>query len=75
MPAYTKKQRLIDTLTGRIESGEYPPGGKLPSGTQLCAEFGVSRQVVRSAIDWLKARGLLEGVPGAGVFVRDQDAR
>ncbi|WP_239098488.1 winged helix-turn-helix domain-containing protein [Micromonospora qiuiae] len=70
MPAYTKKQQLIDALTERIESGQYPPGAKLPSGTELCAEFGVSRQVVRSAIDWLKARGLVDGAPGAGVFVR-----
>ncbi|MFG1674382.1 GntR family transcriptional regulator [Micromonospora sp. NPDC049282] len=71
MPAYTKKQRLIDTLTERIESGGYPPGAKLPSGTELCAEFDVSRQVVRSAVE-LKARGLVEGAPGAGVFVRGQ---
>ncbi|WP_240944160.1 GntR family transcriptional regulator [Micromonospora thermarum] len=41
MPAYTKKQQLIDTLTKRIESGEYQPGAKLPSGTELCAQFGV----------------------------------
>ncbi|WBB96235.1 winged helix-turn-helix domain-containing protein [Solwaraspora sp. WMMA2059] len=75
MPAYTKKQRLIDTLTSRIESGEYPPGAKLPSGTEMCAEFDVSRQVVRAAIDWLKARGLVDGAPGAGVFVREQSDR
>lgn len=73
MPAYTKKQQLIETLTQRISTGEYPPGTKLPSGTELCAEFGVSRQVVRSAIDWLKARDLVEGAPGAGVFVRDPE--
>jgi GntR family transcriptional regulator len=72
MPAYTKKQQLIDALTQRIESGEYPPGAKLPSGTELCVEFDVSRQVVRSAIDWLKARGLVDGAPGAGVFVRER---
>ncbi|MFE0589591.1 winged helix-turn-helix domain-containing protein [Micromonospora echinospora] len=72
MTAYTKKQKLIDALTERIESGEYPPGSKLPSGTELCAEFTVSRQVVRSAIDWLKARGLVDGAPGAGVFVRER---
>ncbi|MEV6801485.1 GntR family transcriptional regulator [Micromonospora rifamycinica] len=41
----------------------------------MCAEFEVSRQVVRSAIDWLKARGLVEGAPGAGVFVREPDPR
>lgn len=59
-------------MTERIESGAYPPGAKLPSGTELCAEFDVSRQVVRSAVDWLKARGLVEGAPGTGVFVRGQ---
>ncbi|OZV83212.1 hypothetical protein CA850_06930 [Micromonospora echinospora] len=49
-----------------------PVRHKLPSGTELCAEFTVSRQVVRSAIDWLKARGLVDGAPGAGVFVRER---
>ncbi|TDC78101.1 GntR family transcriptional regulator [Micromonospora sp. KC606] len=75
MGAYTEKPRPIDSLTQRIESGESPPGAKLPSGTGLCLEFDVSRQVVRSAIDWLKARGLVDGAPGAGVFVREPGAQ
>jgi GntR family transcriptional regulator len=69
MPALTKKQTIIDDITAKIESGEYPPGFKLPSGTEMCANYGVSRQVTRSAIDYLKAVGLVVSAPGSGVYV------
>lgn len=66
---HTKKARLIEELKRRIESGENPPGSKLPSGRELCEEFGVSMIVVRGAIDWLKAKNMVEGAPGSGVYV------
>jgi GntR family transcriptional regulator len=69
MPALTKKQTIIDDITAKIESGEYPPGFKLPSGTEMCAHYGVSRQVTRSAVDYLKAVGLVVSAPGSGVYV------
>ena len=69
MPPYTKRLHMIEELTRRIESGEYPSGAKLPSGKQLAIEFEVSMMVVRQAVDWLKARGMAEGVPGKGVYV------
>ena len=39
-------QVLADELRKKIESGEWPPGTKLPSRSQLCKEFGVSDTVV-----------------------------
>ncbi|WP_413231887.1 GntR family transcriptional regulator [Micromonospora rifamycinica] len=60
---------------GRAAPDRLPVHRRPASGTELCAEFEVSRQVVRSAIDWLKARGLVGGAPGAGVFVREPDPR
>ena len=69
-PAYSKIQQLIDGVTSRIESGDYPPGAKLPSGRELCQEYGVSMQTVRTAIERLKAARLIESVPGGGYYVR-----
>lgn len=70
MPAYTKKDQMIEDLLRRIADGEFPPGSKLPSGTELIEQYVVSRQVVRSVIDHLKSTGVVVGVPGSGVYVR-----
>lgn len=69
MQAYTERQRVTEELTRRITSGQYPAGHQLPSGAQLCREFDVSVMAARQAVDWLKALGLVQGVPGKGVFV------
>lgn len=72
MPPSTKRQHVVDTITGRIRGGEYPPGSKLPSGSRMQAEFGCSAMTIRTAIDQLRHTGWVVGVPGAGVYVADQ---
>ncbi|WP_435831582.1 winged helix-turn-helix domain-containing protein [Catellatospora methionotrophica] len=63
---------MIDDLTGQITSGKLKPGDQLPSAAQLRAQYNVSITVVRQAMQWLKAAGLVEGVPGVGVFVTEK---
>ena len=65
-PAFVQLQ---EALRARIARRELQPGDQLPSATELMAEFGVSTTVVRSAINALKAEGLLIGQQGRGVFV------
>lgn len=67
----SKKQHLIDDLLRRMRSGEFPPGAKLPSGRELCAEYSVSRQVVNAAVDYLKYTNQVVAVPGSGIYVPD----
>jgi GntR family transcriptional regulator len=69
-PAYT---RIVTTLADRITSGVYPAGSRLPSGSELCREFGVSPMTVRRALNILDSRGLISGVKGRGVFARSVD--
>jgi GntR family transcriptional regulator, transcriptional repressor for pyruvate dehydrogenase complex len=45
------------------------PGEKLPTEHQLCAQFGVSRTVIREAIRIVSAKGLTSIVKGKGIFV------
>ena len=67
----SRTQALIDEITGWIARGLVCPGDRLPSTGALCDRYGVSTEVVRGAMQWLKGRGLVEGVPGVGVFVAD----
>jgi GntR family transcriptional regulator of arabinose operon len=66
-----KKHQVIETWTrSRIVEGVLIPGEKLPSESQLCAQFGVSRSVVRQAIRNLIQEGLVESIKGVGTFCR-----
>lgn len=66
---------VIGALASRIDAGTYQAGQKLPTEQQLCAEFGVSRTVVREAVASLRLGGRLFSRQGLGVFVTEQDTR
>lgn len=68
MPKYRYEQ-VADDLRTRIESGEFPPGAKLPSRAELCRQYDVSSIVADRAMFLLKMEGLTESLPGVGVFV------
>nr|WP_212825422.1 winged helix-turn-helix domain-containing protein [Catellatospora sp. TT07R-123] len=70
--AKSKTQTIIDDLTEQIGSGRLKPGDQLPSTAELRQQYGVSITVVRNAVNWLKALGLVEGLPGVGVFVAER---
>lgn len=59
-----------DTLAGRIERGELPPGTLLPPEVELARQFGVSRQTVRAGLDALVRAGMIERTRGKGTLVR-----
>jgi GntR family transcriptional regulator len=67
-PHDPKFQRLLLSLQDKILSGEWPPGHKLPSQTKLRDE-GHDYGAIRAAFLILKARRLIEGKQGDGVFV------
>jgi GntR family transcriptional repressor for pyruvate dehydrogenase complex len=62
-------EMVVDALRKRIGAGEFSPGAKLPTESQLTAHFGVSRTVVREAIAALAAEGTVQSRQGAGVYV------
>ncbi|HUX19751.1 MAG TPA: substrate-binding domain-containing protein, partial [Spirochaetia bacterium] len=66
-----KKHRIIETwIRNRIEEGVLVPGDKLPSESELCKQFGYSRNSVRMAIQNLLDDGQVESIKGVGTFCR-----
>ena len=63
--------QVAQALESRISQGIYAPGDKLPSEARLCAEFGVSRTVMREAVSGLKSRAMLNSSQGRGVYVNE----
>ena len=61
--------RVEATLADRIAAGVLAPGDRLPSEDELVAEFAVSRTTIRSAIQGLVQRGVVEIRRGRGTFV------
>jgi GntR family transcriptional regulator, transcriptional repressor for pyruvate dehydrogenase complex len=68
-PGPSRTEALVEHLRRGIVAGELAPGQKLPSESQLVAEHGVSRTVVREAITRLQAEGLVHTRRGSGSFV------
>lgn len=65
--------RVAGELRARIESGEFPPGARLPSGADLSREYGGSNSVASGAYRLLVDEGLVVSRHGAGHYVRSQD--
>ncbi|MER5734442.1 GntR family transcriptional regulator [Streptomyces sp. NPDC002262] len=64
-------QKIAAELRRRITRGDLPPGSKLGSTAELMEQYGgVANTTVQKALQMLKAEGLLEGLPGKGVYVR-----
>lgn len=72
LPA-SRLEILTQELTTLIVSGEYSPGERLPTESQLQERWGVSRSVVREAMKVLASQGLVRIEQGRGTFVSDSD--
>ena len=64
--------RLAAALGAQIDDRTLRPGDRLPTEAQLSARHGVSRSVVREAVQRLKSRGLLHSRQGSGVYVAER---
>ncbi len=68
IPAYNQ---LIDIIYSQIKNRIVHPHDMLPSETELCKVYGVSRITVREALKKLTQDGLLYSIKGKGTFVAE----
>ncbi|MGI3165013.1 FadR/GntR family transcriptional regulator [Pseudooceanicola sp. 200-1SW] len=63
-------EKVYTSLKQRISRGDYGANEKLPAEKDLSVQYGVSRPVLRAALEQLRGDGLIVSRQGAGNFVR-----
>jgi GntR family transcriptional regulator len=66
-----KARRIYLSLRDRIHNGALPAGSRLPGEPAMAVQFGVSRLLVRRALDLLVAEKLVDRRLGSGSYVRE----
>lgn len=68
------RSQIYVQLKNQLLDGAWAVGERIPSESQLCETFGVSRVTVRAAIQQLEILGLVETRHGGGSYVRSLPA-
>jgi GntR family transcriptional regulator of arabinose operon len=68
-----KYERILFELKRAITVGEFKPGQRLPSETQLAEKFCTSRLTVARSLRELQLQRLIERRAGSGTYVRKPD--
>jgi GntR family transcriptional regulator len=63
-------RQVADALRAEIQSGALRPGDPIPSNTTIMDRFKVASSTAQRAVRTLASEGLVQSVPGRGVFVR-----
>jgi len=66
---------IADKIEKMILNDEMHPDTKLPSETELADTFGVSRPVIREALNMLRERGLIASRQGAASVITEPDTQ
>ncbi len=64
-----KYRQIINSIYTAISIGELKLGDKIPSLNQICIEFELSRDTVMVAFNELKAKGIINSIPGKGYYI------
>ena len=73
--AKTLHQKILSDIEGRIVSGEWPPGHRLPFEIDLAKSYDVSRMTMNKVLTQLAKSGLIERRKKSGSFVAQPQAQ
>lgn len=68
-PPTPEHVRIADAIAASIRHQELRTGARLPTQQEMASAHGVSRHVIRRALDLLERRGVLGGRQGSGTYV------
>ena len=68
-----KYRQIINSIYTSISIGELKLGDKIPSLNQICTEFELSRDTVMVAFNELKAKGIINSIPGKGYYINSTE--
>lgn len=68
-----KYRQIINSLYTAISVGNLKMGDKIPSLNQICIEFELSRDTVMVAFNELKAKGIINSIPGKGYYINSTE--
>jgi len=68
-------RRILEDVEGKILSGEWPPGHRIPFEHELTEQYQCSRMTVNKAITELVKRGLIERRRKSGSYVTHPHAQ
>ncbi|WP_086999084.1 histidine utilization repressor [Rhizobium sullae] len=71
----TLHQRILSEIEGRIVSGEWQPGYRIPFEVDLAMQYGCSRMTVNKVLTQLAKAGLIERRKKSGSFVTQPQAQ
>ena len=66
--------QMAAALEHEISAGRWTAGSRIPSEPELCKSFGISRSVVRQALQRLEQEGLIIRRKGFGTLRRRVEA-
>jgi GntR family transcriptional regulator len=67
---HPRYEQIADQLRAAVERGDYAPGSRLESESELAGRYGVDRRVINRALLRLRAEGVVRVERGRGTFVR-----
>ena len=68
-----KYRQIINSIYSSISLGELSLGDKIPSINEICSEFELSRDTVMVAFNELKAKGVINSIPGKGYYINSTE--
>ena len=69
IPYYLQLSQLVEQA---IDRGDFGPGDRLPSESDLCRDYDLARSTVRETLRHLADQGKIKMVPRRGAFVAEQ---